>query len=1148
MVDQAYRIFEIREHAMPLPARISLGWLSAPARLTTLGLVMLVFAAVPAQDTGNSSAPPVSSEGLQQTRTTTPSLYLSRIKTRVPLNSFVEIFPVEGPDTLTIAQTSSAPFSGYFLTIDRLYKIAPKTWVRFSIINDLEVDQTFLLESRHWDFVTLYVPNFQQQFDLRITGRTIPLIEWDVKRSFQGRMLQRFTIRRGESATLYVELLNRHQAPDAIELAVLNSDFFEQWDRDNRLWQGLFAGILLMLVAVVMVIAFRDKSMSALWLSLYVLAAMLLWSSVYGYAYEIWWPESPQWNNFSQPFFFALMTLGLTRHLDLYHQSYLPSNIMRRVLPLLMLLGLLPAAMAWIYNTELGTWAILLPIALLLIISAIIISGISAYRGDKPARATLAGHLLLFAFGALFVFDAFRNDALERWGKEILQTGLLLQIFSLAIGLVWRQRNIRTATWYGLASDEHRRAHNAIQQARTLLERDRLKDRFLANTSHELRTPLNGIVGIAESLRDGSSGSLPPYVIDNLDLIVNSGRRLGNLVNDILDFSQLQKGILKLQRISIDLHSQVENVLKLSQPLISGKNLSLETQIPPDLPPIDADEDRLQQILHNLVFNAIKFTDQGRIVVGAAVKDEKFIEIFVSDSGVGIAPENLERIFLPFTQEQSGDNREHDGAGLGLNIVRQLVELHGGGISVESQPGQGSTFRILLPLSNQHPRKVNRQPGISRVRSDHATFRQQPDRAPHAQNGRFRILVVDDEPVNRQVLENHLAFDNYEITQAFDGEEALRKIGNDNPFDLILLDIMMPRMSGFVVSQKIREQFLPNELPIIMLTAKNQVSDLIEGLSSGANDYLTKPFSRNELLARVRTHLNLKQINGAYARFIPREFLRTLGRQSIMDVQLGDQVQGEMTVLFSDIRSFTSLSESMSPKENFDFLNEYLNYVTPSIRNNHGFIDKYIGDAIMAIFPRSADDALQAAITALRELRRYNQLRADRHQPLIEIAVGLHTGSLMLGTIGDSERMDGTVISDAVNLASRLEGLTKKYGAAIIISEQTRQGLTNADQFGIRPLGAVQVKGKSESVQIFEVYDGLAPETIECRVKSAQYYQVGMAHYYQRNFAEAVMAFKKVLDIDPDDRTARLYLSNSAEFVVKGVPENWQGVEEMQSK
>ena len=231
-----------------------------------------------------------------------------------------------------------------------------------------------------------------------------------------------------------------------------------------------------------------------------------------------------------------------------------------------------------------------------------------------------------------------------------------------------------------------------------------------------------------------------------------------------------------------------------------------------------------------------------------------------------------------------------------------------------------------------------------------------------------------------------------------------------------------------------------------MLTAKDRVSDLVEGLGVGANDYLTKPVSKNELLARIKTHIELSKINIAYGRFVPREFLRFLERESIVDVRLGDQVLKEMSILFADIRSFTTLSEGMSPEENFNFLNSYLSRVGPVIRNRRGFIDKYIGDAVMALFPESADDALQAAIAIQKEVAIYNRYRQKSGYRAIAIGIGLHRGSLMLGTIGEEQRMESTVISDAVNLASRLEELTKVYGVSILISGAMLLGIEEPDQ------------------------------------------------------------------------------------------------------
>ncbi|TGM12867.1 adenylate/guanylate cyclase domain-containing protein [Leptospira selangorensis] len=214
---------------------------------------------------------------------------------------------------------------------------------------------------------------------------------------------------------------------------------------------------------------------------------------------------------------------------------------------------------------------------------------------------------------------------------------------------------------------------------------------------------------------------------------------------------------------------------------------------------------------------------------------------------------------------------------------------------------------------------------------------------------------------------------------------------------------------------------------------------------------------------------NLLEVNKAYSRFVPLAFLKFLNKNDITEIGLGDQVQREMTILFSDIRSFTQLSEKMTPKDNFDFLNSYMRKMGPIIRKHGGFIDKYLGDGIMALFPSLPDQALDAAMEMLRELESLNQSRADRHYEPIQIGIGLHTGTLMLGTIGEEERMDGTVISDAVNLASRIEGLTKEFHANLLLSESTYRKLKNRRKYSFKKLGKVKVKGKSKSSEVYEV-------------------------------------------------------------------------------
>jgi len=391
---------------------------------------------------------------------------------------------------------------------------------------------------------------------------------------------------------------------------------------------------------------------------------------------------------------------------------------------------------------------------------------------------------------------------------------------------------------------------------RELQRLNKLKDEFLANTSHELRTPLNGIIGIAESLIDGATGELNNKTKANLSMIVGSGKRLSALVNDILDLSKLKRHSLVLQIKPVDVKGTVDIVLALSQLSVAKKDLQLINAVALDLPPAQADENRLQQILYNLVGNAIKFTESGRVEISAKVVNNH-LELCISDTGIGIAKDKLDRIFESFEQAEGSTARDYGGTGLGLAVTKQLVQLHGGDIWVESTLGVGSQFFVKLPISKE---QVKTQPTQYQLPIQPVSEEAKIETAvPVAQEGQFKILIVDDEPVNLQVLVNHLSLQNYTLVQGSSGMEALEQIEEAKP-DLILLDVMMPKMTGYEVTQKVREKWKTDELPVLLLTAKNQIADLVEGFESGANDYITKPVSKDELLARINTHLSIKQL------------------------------------------------------------------------------------------------------------------------------------------------------------------------------------------------------------------------------------------------------------------------------------------------
>ena len=293
---------------------------------------------------------------------------------------------------------------------------------------------------------------------------------------------------------------------------------------------------------------------------------------------------------------------------------------------------------------------------------------------------------------------------------------------------------------------------------------------------------------------------------------------------------------------------------------------------------------------------------------------------------------------------------------------------------------------------------------------------------------------------------------------------------------------------------------------------------------------------------------DLKRTNFAYARFVPYELILYLKKESILDVKLGNQIQREMTILFSDIRAFTELSETMSPEQNFNFLNAYLKRMNPCVQSHNGFIDKYIGDGLMALFPISPDDAIESAIEMQKEIRIYNQKRIEKNYIPIQIGIGLHTGMLMLGTIGTEDRMEGTVISDAVNLASRIEGLTKIYGASILMSIETLFSLEDADKYMYRILDRVKVKGKSKNLTVVEILDGQSETALELFKATKTQFETGVSLYLTQDFHLAVSCFKEIAEINPYDKAAQLYLKRSLYYEKNGVPFDWEGVESFEER
>jgi len=444
--------------------------------------------------------------------------------------------------------------------------------------------------------------------------------------------------------------------------------------------------------------------------------------------------------------------------------------------------------------------------------------------------------------------------------KELKTTGQGKQI-----KVSGKDELIELKTFFNYMSLEISKMYNQIEQKNLQLKylNDKKND-FLANTSHELRTPLNGIIGICESLLSGVGGTLPLEAKNNLLIIVTSAKRLTNIVNDILDFSKLKKSKIILNKKPINLYNLVEMLISLSTSLIGNKQLILINSINPYSNPVFADENRLQQIINNLLTNAVKYTKSGSVEISSKEIDN-VMHISVEDTGIGIDKEKFENDYF--------NDEDNKTPALGLSITKKLIKLHDESIWVESKPGKGTKFTFTMKIAanlagkektedkiiNDNKAKFDKILEIYDKDDSNKDSKDEMDLKISEQV--FDILVVDDEPINIQVVENLLYFEKFNIISASSGKQALDYLKNEKIPDLILLDIMMPEMSGYDVCLEIRKKYSANELPIIMLTAKNQIIDLVKGYETGANDYITKPVSETQLKVRLKTLIKVSSLN-----------------------------------------------------------------------------------------------------------------------------------------------------------------------------------------------------------------------------------------------------------------------------------------------
>ncbi len=538
------------------------------------------------------------------------------------------------------------------------------------------------------------------------------------------------------------------------------------------------------------------------------------------------------------PIEYMTMYWGLIIGVAFIHELY-PEEMSKKVVKVSTYIGII-----------ISIFTIFVPISIFtkyLILYEILILYMYGYITYIVLRAVFKkkeGAILMF-LGALIVLAVFICDVLYHWDVLNNKYGPIIEIAVFLLTFIQS---------YILAKRFSRAFEKVEELTEKLISLDELKDEFLANTSHELRTPLNGIINIVQSLLKGAAGNLNLNQKENLNMVLASSRRLYSLINDILDISSLKNNEVRLYLKPLDLRMVVKTVIYVMEHLKGKKEIVFENLISEDIPTVFCDEERLTQVFYNLIGNALKFTEKGCIKVNAKFSGST-VTVFVEDTGIGIPEDKLDSIFNSFEQVDASINRKYEGTGLGLFITKHLIELQGGNIAVKSQYGKGSCFFFTLQITKENPENdTEKIESFLRIKKT-----QIEDMNNEEKLDKYNILAVEDDAVSLKALINNLRLYSYTVQGVTNGYDALRFLENGIKFDVIILDVMMPGISGYDVLKKIREKYLPVELPVLLLTSRSLIEDISTGFKLGANDYLIKPFKPEELNARVKSLIHMKK-------------------------------------------------------------------------------------------------------------------------------------------------------------------------------------------------------------------------------------------------------------------------------------------------
>lgn len=655
-----------------------------------------------------------------------------------------------------------------------------------------------------------------------------------------------------------------------------------------------------------------------------------------------------------------------------------------------------------------------------------------------------------------------------------------------------------------IAVQQARLYQTTRQQAEQLLALDKQKTTFFQNISHEFRTPLTLTIGPLESaVEQGVGLSFEQSVI-----ALRNSQRLLRLVNQLLDLQRLDAGSMQATFYPCDFAQVVSSVATAFQAYCDRKHITLSTQIQP-CPPVYLDLEKFDKVIYNILSNAVKFTPSGGTIQITLNTFEQRCYLEIEDTGIGIRQEQLPHIFERFQQADGSASRTHEGTGLGLALVKELVELHGGEVRVSSTYGTGTLLTVELPLGADHLpaeriHQTSRRLEQGRAAVELADLHHQVASVPSYLSSREQIsapatidapmcplphpsnrhdgatiLVVDDNPDLRSYVASILQHQGHRISTAENGATGLEMARNIQP-QLIITDLMMPQVSGIELIQQIRLDPGLQGTPIILLTANVDDETRLDGVEQGADAYISKPFKDRELLAEVRNLLALKanehkvaELNQYLTESVLKRFLPTslVKKAAHGELQLNLKPEPRLvTVLFSDIVGFTQLSNTLRSRRVAELLNEYFAVMTQVIFQNGGTVDKFMGDAILALFGApeslSPNEQVRRAIATARHMYQALDDLNQRWQgvPHVKFRCGIHQGTAVVGMFGSPERADYTAIGPSVNIAARLQEAADSE--SILVSAAVADYLDEQEIVKFSPL---QLKGIDETVLTFNV-------------------------------------------------------------------------------